>query len=242
MSFVSDAYQTITAPLRKRKAERVAEFKTLAAQIADGGKQVSVDELEQVLVFAGKSEQDLVQAAELIAKRRKARAAYDLAAKTNIPVENQKIIDIMAKASTARQAAIDKADAEYEAVRVPQFARQQELDRITRDGDAGESFLKQTADPEAIRRLREHNMEMQASVAAVAELKNEIHAQRREAMGQQELAANPHTANDGKYAAARAAEARKKVEELEAKLPAMEAAVSPLLEQRAKLELALLDV
>jgi hypothetical protein len=230
----------IVSPLRKRKEERLSDFKALALAVAQD-KDVSVDEVERILNMAGKTAEQLAEAAELLANRKKWRAKCDLFKKTNV-AERAKDAETMQLARAAHAAAISRADDELERIRVPLFTREQERDRLEREAALAESELRKTADPSAIAALLLHNQESERRINALAELRNDISGWRREAGGQAEVAANAHLENDKPHAAARAEKARQKLAELEGQLPAMEAMVAPLLKQRADLELALLDV
>jgi hypothetical protein len=190
MSFES-LWARLKGQEKNRERSQRERWLDLVTAIADG-KEPSAEAVDKTLLATGHTVEDLQKAVDRLTRRREARAALDLARK--VPAERSLIDQRLTAGGAAFEATMEAARKKWRELSGPLYARQRELDRIERAGEAAQQLLEGTIDnPDVQAELAELQARLSAANQRLSDAASRAHKAPREA---EELRA---LANSGRY-------------------------------------------
>jgi hypothetical protein len=219
-------FEKLTGRQTARKKTLAERWAAAVKAIADGREPPDMDEL---LVATDRDVDALRQDVERLQKRRTARAALEKA--RAVPAERAQVEQKLRAVASTCDAAINAARGKFEQAAAPLRHRLAELDRIEKEGAAGERELHETASPSEeteaeTAQLRTRRDELRRRHAEAVRLalrtSDALHAARRNADSTKPVGVLPGTW------ALQQAEAKAKADALEPEAEAQEAAAKDI--------------
>jgi chromosome segregation ATPase len=220
--------ERIVGKQREWQAARVADFRAVVAQIADGNEP-DADIVTQVLHEAGKSLDDLQQAVELLQRRRELRRKLDSVPR--LMAERREIERQIAAANRD----LDAAEKRHQELVYPLQGRLEELSSQTYEGEQARGELQRTcADPDLLARQADVTGKLQGARQEASDMRAAIHNYRTWAENDRQRAVGAFQ-GDAKERIDRAESREQRANRIEKELPAVEKTIAALEREEASI-------